>query len=72
MNEEEKEPDHNNYEELFVNIGYKRSKKLVNYLMAKVINKYKEDYTNPERLHLMNQLRDMRIPYRNVFNKDML
>ena len=72
MKEEEKEPDHNNYEELFVNIGYERSKKLVNYLMAKVINKYKEDYENPKRLHLMGQLRDMGEPYRNVFGKDMI
>ncbi len=71
MNEEEKEPDRDNYEELFTNIGYERSRKLVNYLMNKVVN-FDIDYENPKRLHLVEQLRGMKIPYRNVFGKDMI
>lgn len=70
MKEEEKEPDRDNYKELFENIGYKRSKKLVHYLMQKVINKYKEDFDNPKRLYLIEQIRDMREPFNNVFKRD--
>ena len=72
--EEEKELDPNNteedYEELFKNLGFVKSKKLVNYLMYKVMKI--KDYKNPERRHIMNQLHDMKMPYRNVFNKDFI
>ncbi len=71
MQEEEKELDENNYEELFTNIGYKRSKKLIDYLMMKVM-KFDKDYTNPKRLYLIEQLKDMREPFNKIFNRDFI
>ena len=71
MKEEEKEMDKNNYEDLFNNLGLERSRKLVNYLIAKVL-KFDTDYSNPERLHLMSQLKDMTIPYFSIFGKNMI
>ena len=44
---------------------------MVHYLIAKVL-KFDTDYDNPERLHLMTQLKDMTIPYYTVFGKNMI
>ena len=71
MKEEEKEPDKDNYEDLFNNLGFDRSKKLVHYLIAKVL-KFDTDYSNPKRLHFIEQLKDMTIPYYTVFGKNMI
>ena len=71
MIEEEKELDRDDYEGLFNSIGFKKSKKLVSYLMNKVIL-FKSDYKNPNRLDLMKQLKDMKPIYEKVFHQDMI
>ena len=71
MKEEEKEPDKNNYEDLFNNLGYERSRKLVNYLMMKIM-RFNTDYSNPDRLYLVESLKDMSIPYYTVFGKNII
>lgn len=61
----------NDYYYLFNKLGYEKSKKMVNYLMAKVMS-FGGDYRNPSRLKIMNKLKIMKPIYEDVFNKDMI
>jgi hypothetical protein len=71
MIEEEKELDTDDYELLFNSIGFNQSKKIVYYLMDKVLL-MGEDYTNPKRLDLINQLKKMRPIYNTLFKTDFI
>ena len=59
------------YEILFSTNGYTKSRKLVEYLKFKVMG-FNTDYDNPERLRLMNQLKDMTKPFKKCFDKDLI
>ena len=59
------------YEKLFSTNGYTKSRKLVEYLKFKCME-FNTDYDNPERIRLMNQLKDMMKPFKKCFNKDLI
>ncbi len=60
-----------NYEKLFKKLKYLQSKKLVHYLMDKVVL-FGAHYQDPKRLKIMRQLKMMRNPYKKVFDEDMI
>ena len=60
-----------NYYGLFMKIGEKKSKKMVHYLMGKIL-RFGNDYNNPQRLMEMDRLKDMKDPYKRAFNKDYM
>ena len=62
---------HEGYTNMFNKMGIKRTKKLVNYMQMKVI-KYDTDYTHPQRLLLMKTLNEMKQPFKEVFDEDMI
>ena len=59
------------YELFFKKQGYKKSRRIVELLKHKIM-KFTTDYDNPDRLHLVSQLRDMTNPFHKVFNKDLI
>ncbi len=60
-----------NYEKLFRMNKYIKSRKLVHYLMDKVLL-FRNDYNNPKRLKLMRKLNMMKKPYYKVFGEDFI
>ena len=60
-----------NYEKLFNKLRFKKSKKLVHYLMDKILM-FGNDYNNPKRKVIINKLLVMKKPYRKVFNEDFI
>ena len=60
------------YYHLFISQGEKKSNKLVNFIMAQVVNNYGEDFNNPERLSKMKTLRLMREPFKRAFGKELI
>ena len=60
-----------NYEELFKKIRYKKSKRLVHYLMNKIVM-FGNDYNNPKRKVIINKLLVMKKPYKKVFDEDFI
>jgi hypothetical protein len=60
-----------NYEKLFRKNKYIKSKKLVHYLMDKVVL-FGSHYQDPKRLKLMYQLTTMKKPYKKVFGEDFV
>ena len=59
------------YIKMFNKMGLKKTKKLVNYIQMKVVQ-YDIDYTNPQRILLMKTLKEMMLPYFEVFGEDMI
>ncbi len=59
------------YYDLFVKLGEKKSKKMVHYLIAKVLT-FANDYDNPERVKHMDKLKMLKPHYKRAFNKDFI
>ena len=60
-----------NYEKLFRKLRFKKSKKLVYFLMDKILL-FGNDYQNPKRKVIINKLLVMKKPYRKVFDEDFI
>ena len=60
-----------NYEKLFKKLKFIQSKKLVHYLMDKVVL-FGNHYQDPKRLKIMRQLKMMKKPYKKVFDEDFV
>ncbi len=61
----------NEYYDLFIRLGEKKSKKMINYLFAKVIA-FGEDWENEERKKHMEKLKIMKPHYKKAFGKEFI
>ncbi len=59
------------YYDLFMKLGEKKSKKMVNYIFAKVM-KFGSDWENEERKKHMEKLQDMKPHYKRAFGKEFI
>ena len=60
-----------NYEKLFKKLKFKKSKKLIHYLMNKIML-FGNNYNNPKRKKIIRRLQTMKKPYRKVFDEDFV
>ena len=59
------------YYDLFQKLGEKKSKKMVNYIFAKIIA-FGGDWENEERIKHMDKLKVMKPHYKRAFGKEFI
>lgn len=68
MDEGKYDGEYEEFKQLLSNLGEEKSKKLMGYLMDKVIL-FGVDYTNPERMFFIERLHQFKEPYKQLFGK---
>ncbi len=69
--ETKEDEDNFRYYDLFIKLGEVKSRKMIHYIIAKVLE-YGVDYKNEERIKHMEKLKTMKPHYKRAFGKSFI